>query len=224
MKHNSSLAQHSIAARLIIADDHELARSGMRSMLEGEPELNLVGEATNGREALALCKELTPDLALLDVRMPEMDGLLATRAIVKECPGTRVLIVTSHENPDYLFAALKAGAVGYLLKDVTRPELLSTIRRVLHGQSILSGDLAARVLQRLADHKIYQSEPPERLTRRECEVLTLIAEGQTNREIATKLSISIGTVKIHVEHIIAKLGVTDRTQAAVRAVEYGLLA
>src|SRR3954468_10055725 len=149
MKHNPSSVQRSMTARLIIADDHELARSGMRSMLEGEPGLDLVGEATNGREALALCKELTPDLALLDVRMPEMDGLLATRAIVKECPGTRVLIVTSHENPDYLFAALKAGAVGYLLKDVTRPELLSTIRRVLHGQSILSGDMAARMLQRL---------------------------------------------------------------------------
>jgi DNA-binding NarL/FixJ family response regulator len=216
--------RRSEAARVIIVDDHELARAGLRSMLEGERGLELVGEATNGREGLALCKTVRPDLVLLDVRMPEMDGLAATRAIKQECPETSVLIITTHESPDYLLAALKAGAAGYLLKDVTRQELLGTIRRILRGEAILSGELAARALQQLLVQQPAAGEPPpERLTRRERDVLALVVEGQTNREIAARLSLSVGTVKIHVEHIIAKLGVSDRTQAAVRAVERGLL-
>jgi DNA-binding NarL/FixJ family response regulator len=209
---------------MIIADDHELARSGLRNMLEGERGLTLVGEASNGREAVALCEELKPDLALLDVRMPEMDGLAAAHAIRQASPQTRVLFMTTHENPDYLLAALKAGAVGYVLKDVTRHDLLITIRRVLRGESVLSSEIAARALQRLANQ---QTSPTgistERLTPREHDVLDQIVEGRTNRQIAQQLSLSVGTVKIHVEHIIAKLGVADRTQAAVRAIEYGLL-
>ena len=156
--------------------------------------------------------------------MPTMDGLAAARAIKQACPATAILIVTTHEDPDYLLQALKVGAAGYLLKDVTRHELLVTIRRVLRGESVLSGEMAARALQRLSDERAHRDEPsPERLTPREREVLALIVEGQTNREIAAKLSLSVGTVKIHVEHIIAKLGVADRTQAAVRALEHGLL-
>jgi DNA-binding NarL/FixJ family response regulator len=209
---------------MILADDHELARAGLRNMLEGERGLTVVGEATNGREAVVLCQELKPDLALLDVRMPEMDGLAAARAIRQACPETRVLILTTHENPDYLLAALKAGVAGYVLKDVTRQDLLSTIRRVLRGESVLSGEIAVRALQRMADEQAAPtSVMPERLTLREREVLQQIVAGHTNRVIAEKLSLSIGTVKIHVEHIIAKLGVSDRTQAAVRAVESGLL-
>jgi DNA-binding NarL/FixJ family response regulator len=214
--------RQSATARVIIVDDHELARSGLRSMLEGERGLEMVGEGTNGREAVELCRALRPDLALLDIRMPELDGLAATRLIKQECPATSVLIITTHESPDYLLAALKAGAAGYLLKDVTRQELLTTIRRVLRGESILSGEVAARALRNLAGHGT-AGGTPERLTRRELEVLALVVDGQTNREIAAKLSLSVGTVKIHVEHIIAKLGVSDRTQAAVRAVELGLL-
>ncbi|HEX9370925.1 MAG TPA: response regulator transcription factor, partial [Roseiflexaceae bacterium] len=184
----------------------------------------VVGEATTGREALALCSQLRPDLVLLDVRMPDMDGLSATRAIREACPETRVLIVTTHEHVDYLLAALRAGAAGYLLKDITRHELLMTIRRVLRGETMLNGDLATQALQRLREERASPSNgQPERLTPREREVLKLVVEGQTNREIASKLSLSVGTVKIHVEHIIAKLGVADRTQAAVRAVERGLL-
>jgi DNA-binding NarL/FixJ family response regulator len=209
---------------MVIADDHELARAGLRSMLESDRGLVLVGEATNGAEAVALCKELTPDLALLDIRMPEMDGLAATRMIRQVSPGTRVLIVTTHEVPDYLLVALKAGAAGYLLKDITRHDLLATIRRVLRGESVLSGEIATRTLQQITS----QQAPPggmrlERLTPRERDVLKLVVEGQTNRQIAGQLSLSIGTVKIHVEHIIAKLGVSDRTQAAVHAVEWKLL-
>jgi len=211
-------------ARMIIADDHELARAGLRNMLDDDRGLTLVGEASNGREAVALCRELQPDLALLDVRMPEMDGLAATREIRQASPQTRILIVTTHANPDYLLAALKAGAAGYVLKDVNRQDLLSTIRRVLRGEAVLSNEIATQALQRLVSQPASQASAlPERLTPREREVLGQIIEGRTNREIAQQLSLSVGTVKIHVEHIIAKLGVADRTQAAVRAVESGLL-
>ena len=224
MKQQPIAAQQPVPARVVIADDHELARAGLRSMLEGDRGLALVGEATNGVEAVALCEELKPELALLDVRMPEMDGLAATRMIRQVSPATRVLIVTTHENPDYLLVALRAGAAGYLLKDVTRHDLLATIRRVLRGESVLSGEIATRTLQQLTSR---QTRPdgltPERLTPRERDVLKLVVEGQTNRQIAEHLSLSIGTVKIHVEHIIAKLGVADRTQAAVHAVEWKLL-
>jgi DNA-binding NarL/FixJ family response regulator len=222
MKQQSTPSPRVRPARMIIADDHELARAGLRNMLAGDGGLILVGEASNGREAVALCRELQPDLALLDVRMPDMDGLAATHEIRQACPQTRVLIVTTHANPDYLLAALKAGAAGYVLKDVTRQDLLSTIRRVLRGESVLSGEIATQALQRLIGQPAGQALP-ERLTPRECEVLEQIVEGRTNREIARELSLSVGTVKIHVEHIIAKLGVADRTQAAVRAVESGLL-
>lgn len=220
-----SVTQRSSApARLIIVDDHELARAGLRSILEGERGLELVGEASNGREGLELCRRECPDLALIDIRMPEMDGLAATRAIKQECRKTSVLIITTHESPDYLLLALKAGAAGYLLKDVTRQELITTIRRVLRGESILSGALATRALEQLTIYHAREEQPlPESLTRRERDVLQLIVMGNTNREIATQLTVSIGTVKSHVEHIIAKLGVSDRTQAAVRAVELGLL-
>ena len=223
MKQQSTPGPRPTPARMIIADDHELARAGLRTMLEGDRGLTLVGEATNGREAVALCQELRPDLALLDVRMPEMDGLASARAIRQTCPQTRVLIMTTHENPDYLLAALKAGAAGYVLKDVTRHDLLITIRRVLRGESVLSGEIAVRALQRMADQQTRPTGTPERLTPRELEVLEQIVEGHTNRVIADKLSLSVGTVKIHDEHIIAKLGVADRTQAAVRAIESGLL-
>jgi DNA-binding NarL/FixJ family response regulator len=212
------------AARIIIADDHELARGGLRSMLAGERELELVGEASNGREALELCRELQPDLALLDVRMPEMDGLAATRAIRRHCPDTSTIIVTMYEAPEYLIDALKAGAAGYVLKDATRAELIAAIRQVLRGESIFNGNLATRTLQRLAgDTPAQPAAAPERLTSREREVLGVLAQGHTNREIAGILTVSAGTVKIHVEHIIAKLGASDRTHAAVRAAELGLL-
>jgi DNA-binding NarL/FixJ family response regulator len=210
-------------ARLIIADDHEMARAGLRGMLAGERGLELVGEANNGREAVALCGRLQPEVALLDVRMPELDGLAATRAIKQVSPKTSVLIITTHEQHDYLIAALKAGAAGYLLKDISRQELLIAIRRVLRGESILDSEVASRALQRLSGElTAYDGPTPERLTPREREVLQLLARGQTNREIAGQLSLSVGTVKIHVEHIIAKMGVSDRTQAAVRAVECGM--
>lgn len=211
-------------AHLIIADDHELSRSGIRNMLTGERDIEVIGEAKNGYEALELCRVLRPNLALIDVRMPGMDGLETTRAIKQVCPETSVIIVTMHENPDYLIAAMKAGASGYLLKDTSRRELLSAIRHVMHGESFLNTELTQRLLQHLYAEKPSSNEViPEPLTSRERDVLQLLTQGQTNREIARELVISAGTVKVHVQHIIAKLGVSDRTQAAVRAVEMGLL-
>jgi DNA-binding NarL/FixJ family response regulator len=218
-------------ARLVIADDHDLARAGLHTMLTGQRGLELVGEAKNGREALELCHRLQPDLALLDVRMPEMDGLTTCRNIKKECPATSVILVTIHENPEYLLEALKAGAAGYIFKDTTHDELLTAVRRVLRGESILNKDIVVRVLRHLAEQTSSQQaesppeqlSPPERLSPREHEVLELLTQGQTNREIAQHLTVSVSTVKNHVEHILAKLGVSDRTQAAVRAIELGLL-
>ncbi len=211
-------------ARLVIADDHELARAGLRAMLTSQRGLRLVGEAANGREALALCRHLQPDLALIDVRMPEQDGLATCRAIKEECPATSVILVTMHANPEYLLEALKAGAAGYVLKDISQDELITAVQRVLHGESMLNEELVIRALQRLASEAPQQEELPSgRLSPRERQVLQLLARGQTNREIAGNLTVSVSTVKIHVEHILAKLSVSDRTQAAVRAIELGLL-
>ncbi len=211
-------------ARLVIADDHELARAGLHAMLTGQWGLEVVGEAANGREALELCRRLYPDLALIDVRMPEQDGLATCQAIKRECPATSVILVTMHENPDYLFEALKAGAAGYVFKDISQRELITAVHSVLRGESILNKELVTRLLQRLVGEMPYQEELSQgRLSPREREVLQLLTQGQTNREIAQNLTVSVSTVKIHVEHILAKLGVSDRTQAAVRAIELGLL-
>jgi DNA-binding NarL/FixJ family response regulator len=209
--------------RLLIADDHELARAGLRNVLTTEPDLEVIGEAATGREAVALCHRMRPDLVLMDVRMPDMDGLAATRAIKQESPGTSVLMVTMHEKPAYLLEALKAGAAGYILKDASEEELLGAVRQILAGESLLNPDLATRALRELAGEATGGAAVPEQLTPREREVLQFLARGQTNAQIADELTVSVNTVKVHVEHIIQKLGVSDRTQAAVRAVELGLV-
>lgn len=211
-------------ARVVIVDDHELARAGLHALLKDQRGLELVGEASNGHDGLALCTRLRPDLALIDVRMPKMDGLATCRSIKQKCPTTSVILITIHENSEYLLEALKAGAAGYLLKDITQSELVTAIHRVLHGESILNGEVVSRLLRQLVRETTYQAETSaERLSPREREVLQLLTQGQTNREIAHNLALSVSTVKIHVEHILDKLGVSDRTQAAVRAVELGLL-
>lgn len=208
----------------MIADDHDLARAGLRGLLEGEHGLQVVGEAADGREAVALCQRLQPDVVLMDLRMPGLDGLAATRAIKEQSPATSIVVVTMHENPDYLLGALKAGASGYVLKGASKREIVTAIRQVLRGGSPLAPDLAGQLLGRLATQAVGRARlPAERLTTREQEVLRLLARGQTNRDIARELAVSVSTIKAHVEHIIAKLGVSDRTEAAVRAVELGLL-
>jgi DNA-binding NarL/FixJ family response regulator len=224
-------------ARLLIADDHALVREGMRAMLASEPNLEVVGEAENGREALELCRELRPDLILMDVRMPEMDGMAATRVIKGEYPSTSVLIVTTHESPEYLMDAIRAGAAGYVLKDSTKQQLLNAVRRVINGESPLNQELAMQLLQRLTveENQRHKASLPESvrkrqeetlaepLTDREIEILRLLALGKTNRQLAQDLRVSLSTVKTYMQRVIGKLGVSDRTQAAVRAAELGLL-
>jgi DNA-binding NarL/FixJ family response regulator len=238
-------------ARLLIADDHDLVREGLRTMLSGEDDIRVVAEAKNGEEALSSCRELEPDLVLMDVRMPVMDGLEATRRIKQELPQTSVVMVTMHENPDYLFEAVKAGAAGYVLKDASGERLLGAVRRTLEGESPLNQELAMRLLVRLAREEKegdsaaepedapvasepVKSEPAanhlrehaeeklESLTPREVEVLKLLSQGQTNPQIARNLLFSVSTVKAHVRSILTKLGVSDRTQAAVRGIEFRL--
>src|SRR6266571_8337367 len=213
--------------RVIIADDHELARLGLRTMLEPEPDLEVIGEAATGREAVALSSQLQPDLVLMDIRMPDLDGLMATRAIKQKLPRTSILVVTLSEDPDYLLEALRVGAAGFVLKDASRREVVLAVRQVLTGESPLDPKLSAQLIRRLAGQAPAKERPAVRgddLTPRELEVLRLVAEGKTNHDIAQTLFVSVGTVKVHVERIIDKLGVSDRTQAAVRAVELGYLA
>lgn len=230
------LDERSGPARLLLADDHPLMRQGMRAMLKREPDLEVVGEARDGLEALELCRRLRPDLVMMDVRMPKMDGLSAAQAIKQELPQVSVLVVTSHEDPDYLFEAVKAGCAGYVLKEASQEELTSAIRKVLDGESLLDPQLASKLLRRMAEEAQKKEEPtkeappeklddalPRPLSQREAEVLALVAQGQTNRQIAQNLLISLGTTKIYVKRIIEKLEVSDRTQAAVKAVELGLL-
>lgn len=224
MSNEPSPRQRATAARLVIADDHDIARAGVRAMLTDQEGLEVVGEASNGREALELCRALKPDLALLDVRMPEMDGLTTCHAIKQECPATSVILVTMHENVEYLLDALKAGAEGYILKDISQQEFIEAVRVVLQGESLLNKDIVVQLLKRLSNDMPRQEESVANpLSTREREVLQLLTQGQTNREIAENLVVSVSTVKVHVEHILAKLGVSDRTQAAVRAIELGFI-
>jgi DNA-binding NarL/FixJ family response regulator len=225
--------------RMLIAEDHALVRQGIKGMVASEPDLEVVAEAENGQEALELCREYEPDLVLMDVRMPQMDGLEATRAIKAQFPTTSVLMVTSQENPDYLLDAVRAGAAGYVLKEATKDELLDSVRRVLNGEPMLDQGLAMRLLRRVADETGEQTEsPPEpprkrqeslpesaagSLSPREIEVLKLLALGKTNREIGQTIMVSLSSVKTYMRRIMDKLRVSDRTQAAVRAVELGLL-
>jgi len=224
------------SVRILIAEDHDLVREGLRRMLSRTPDLEVVGEAKDGREAVELCRRLNPDLVLMDVRMPEMDGIEATRAIKVEQPTVRVLVVTICENPDYLLEALRAGAAGHVLKDARMEQLISSVRRVLEGESPLNEKLAGELIQRLekeaselrqpspAQHRRAAAAPPvEDLTPRELEVLELLVQGKTNLGIAEDLVISRATAKVHVEHTIGKLRASDRTQAAVRAIELGLI-
>jgi DNA-binding NarL/FixJ family response regulator len=202
-------------------------------MLSDEPNIEVVGEAANGREALLLCSRLRPDLVLMDVRMPEMDGLVATREIKQKHPQISVMMLTMHENPDYLLEAIKAGAAGYVLKDASQEEIIEAVHQVHRGESPLDVKLAARLLKRLASDierdkdtlgaEVRRAHRASTVTPRQLEVLELMLHGKANRQIAQELSISPGTVKVHVEHIIAKLEVSDRTQAVVRALQLQIL-
>jgi len=224
MPSESGRDRSSKLARVVVADDHELTRAGIRAMLADEHWLEIVAEARNGREAVEICGREKPDLVLIDVRMPELDGLAATRAIKEVSPRTSVLVVTMYENPNYVYEALRAGAAGFILKDASQRELVNAVRQALRGELLLSPKLMPQLMSRLAEDGAGRSKHPGgKLTAREMEVLHLIVQGKSNPEIAEVLVVTSGTVKVHVANVLAKLEVSDRTQAAVRAIESGLV-
>src|SRR5689334_13463209 len=200
--------------RVMLVDDHELVRQGIAAMLGGAGDVQVVAVARTGREALEVARRELPDVVLMDVRMPDMDGLEATKKIKEERPRTAVVMLTMHENPAYLREAVRAGAAGYLLKDVSREELVDAIRQVATGGAFIESQMLKGML---SDMKPSGPVPAaaRNLTKREREILSLVAEGMSNREIAERLVLSPETVKSHVAAILEKLGVSDRTQAAI---------
>lgn len=207
--------------RVIVADDHAIVRDGISSLLSTEPDIEVVAEATNGREAVELSKRHKPDIVLMDLMMPEMDGVEATKAIRAGASNTRVLVLTSFAAEDRLLPALRAGAQGYLLKQSGAEDLVGAIQLVHSGGSSLDPAVAGKVLQELAKES-GPSGPAEALTDRELEVLGLIARGMSNRQIAESLVISEATARNHVSNILGKLQVESRTQAALYALREGL--
>lgn len=216
-------AEISPRLRLVIADNHEVIRAGLISLLAGHPEFEVVGQAGDGQEALALCERLHPDIAILDIRMPILNGLGAARLLQQRIPELKVLMFTLDDSPDHLEAAIAAGAVGYLLKDASRSEVIDALRRVGAGEDALNGMMSACLLRRIAQRSAKRIAPRESLTDRERQVLELVAIGCSNREIGEKLGIATGTAKAHVERVIAKLDAIDRTHAAVRGIVLGLV-
>ena len=210
--------------RLVLADDHEVTRTGFIALLAGNPEFEVVGQARDGEQALALCEQLRPDLAILDIRMPLLNGLGAARLLQQRQPEVKVVIFTMDDSPDHLEAAMAAGAVGYLLKDASRAEVLDALQRVARGEEALNSAVSARLLRRMSERGNGQAPQAQALTARERQVLGLVAGGFSNREIGEKLGITTGTAKAHVERVIGKLGAADRTQAAVRGMALGLVA
>ncbi len=213
-------ANSNTAIRLLIVDDHPVVRDGLRAMFM-HSNIEIIGEATDGLSAVEQARELIPDVILMDVRMPDMDGLAATRLIKEENPGVVVVMLTSFESRDYLREAVDAGAAGYLLKGLERAKLLSAIEDVVDGASLFDSTELVSLLLEMKQHSNPLLTAIESLTQREEAVLGLVSAGKTNGQIAEELSFSIGTIKKTVQDIISKLGVSDRTQAAVEAARLG---
>jgi DNA-binding NarL/FixJ family response regulator len=212
--------------RVLVADDQALVRGGFRSILETQPDIEVVGEAENGQEAVEQCATAVPDVVLMDIRMPRLDGLAATAAIVRTPSPPKVLILTTFDLDDYVYRALKAGASGFLLKSAPPRELAAAIRTVACGDALLSPSITRRLIEDYVTRPRQPVTPGvefDRLTPREEEVLKLIARGLSNAEIAARLYLSEPTVKTHVTRMLAKLGVRDRVQAVVLAYESGLV-
>jgi DNA-binding NarL/FixJ family response regulator len=219
-----------VVIRVLLVDDQEIIRQGLTTILKYEEGIEVVGQAADGREAIALATRLCPDIVLMDLKMPELGGVPATRRILQDCPETHVIVLTTYDSDDLVFEALKAGARGYLLKDADHATLAAAIRGVARGEAILSPSVAHKVLgefRRLAEHPMSRPRPgdplPEPLTAREEQVLALLVEGLANREIAARLFLSEGTVRNHVSTIIAKLQANDRTHAVVTALRRGIV-
>ena len=206
--------------RVLIVDDHSVVRQGLRSFLDLHQDIQVVGEASGGEEAVDLVGRLSPDIVLMDLVMPGVDGIEATRQICTRYPGTKVIALTSFLADEQLFPALEAGVSGYLMKDLTPPELARAIRTVHEGKAELHPDAAKKLMDEFQDRGGDVST--QELSHREVEVLRLVAKGLTNREIAEKLVISQKTVKVHVSNILSKLNLSDRTQAAIYAIKHGL--
>jgi len=207
-----------MSIRIVLADDHSVVRQGLRLFLKYDPDLEVVGEAADGAEALRLAHELKPDVVLMDLLMPGMDGITATAAIRREVPETEVLALTSVLEDSLVVGAVRAGAIGYLLKDTQAEALCQAIKAAAAGQVQLTPKAAARLMQ-----VVQAPEAPEALTERETEVLKLLAQGHSNKQIARTLHNTEQTVKTHVSHILAKLGVQSRTQATLYAIRVGLV-
>jgi len=211
--------------RILLADDHVLVRQGTRELLEREPDMQVVAEAGDGEEAVRLAVRERPDVVVMDVSMPRLNGIEATRQIKGLHPVTAVLVLTAYDDDEYVFALLKAGAAGYLLKDVPVHELTKAIRAVHAGESVLHPVVARKVINRFAQPAREQAEEGAStlLTEREMEVLRLAAKGMTNQEIASALVISVRTVQVHLSHVFGKLGVGSRTEAVLHALRKGWL-
>jgi DNA-binding NarL/FixJ family response regulator len=214
--------------RVLLVDDQALFREGLETLLSVHRDIEVVGQASNGQEAVEVALQIQPDVVLMDVRMPILNGVRATRRLKKALPQCRVIVLTTFDDDEYVFDALRAGAGGYLLKDVPSAQFVEAIRATARGESILEPSVAARVIAEFT--RVSSLVPPahmeqlvEPLSERELEILALIARGASNREIAGQLFIVEGTVKNHVTHILGKLDVRDRTQAALKARELGLL-
>ena len=211
--------------RVLLVDDDDLMRAGLRAVLRSDPAVEVVGEAANGRSAVAAARTHRPDVVLMDVRMPDLDGIAATREVLAVSPEIRVVILTTFEQDDYIFGALSAGASGFLLKRTSPEELLAAIRTVAAGDSLLSPSVTRIVVDRVARQPVAGAAADGRLddlTPREREVLALIARGRSNGEIGAELVIEESTVKTHVKRILTKLGLRDRIQAVIFAYETGL--
>ncbi len=208
--------------KVLIADDHPVVREGLSAMLNKEPDIQVVGEAENGTEAIDKAKELQPDVVLMDLRMPEVDGVEAMRQIRAANPGIKFIVLTTYDNDEYIFKGIEAGARAYLLKDAPREELFKAIRAVYKGESLIEPAVAGKVLDRFAELS-RQAQVVDALSERELEVLKLMAKGAANKEIAAGLCISESTVKTHIQTIFQKLEVSDRTEAVTEALQKGII-
>jgi DNA-binding NarL/FixJ family response regulator len=211
--------------RVVIAEDDHLMRAGLVELLTADPRIAIVGQASTGREAVERARQLAPDVVVMDVRMPDLDGIAATRELSRAAPRSRVLILTTFEQDDYIFGGLQAGASGFLLKRARPEDLIAAVHTIAAGDSLLSPSVTRRVINRIAQQPIPQLADRakiEGLTRREREVLQLVARGLSNREIAAELVVGESTVRTHVKHILMKLQLRDRVQVVIFAYENGM--
>ncbi|WP_153125512.1 response regulator [Peribacillus tepidiphilus] len=207
--------------RVLFVDDHEMVRIGVTSYLSAQPDIEVVGEAENGKKGVELALKLRPDIILMDLVMNEMDGIEATRRIIAEWPEAKIIIVTSFLDDEKVYPALEAGATSYMLKTSKASEIANAVRSTYKGQSVLEPEVTGKMMKKMRQPQ--NSQPHDELTNREMEILLLMAEGKSNQEIADELFIALKTVKVHVSNILSKLGVQDRTQAVIYAFKHSLI-